>query len=83
VVEELMEKITSVEMLERAGGATAEQKRGAQEMIDRMAAKYSGFKIAVEDVLVMHVAHGLSFEHIEKTLSGMIEGDKKGKHPER
>jgi hypothetical protein len=71
-----MEKISSAEMIERAGGVTEDQKRGAQEMIDRIKAKYADFKIALDDVLAVHVAQGLPFEHIEKTLTGMIEEDK-------
>ena len=67
--------ISSEDIIERSGGATDEQRRGAQAMIDRMASKYKGFKIKLEDVLVMHVAQGLSFEHIERTLSEMIKED--------
>jgi hypothetical protein len=70
-----MEKLSSAEMIERAGGVTEDQRRDAQEMINRMQAKHADFKIALDDVLVMHVAHGLTFDHIEKTLSDMIEED--------
>jgi len=67
-----METIPSEEIIERAGGATEAQKHGAQKMIDRMTQKYSDFKISLNDVLVMHVVHGLTFEHIEQTLTGMM-----------
>jgi len=67
-----MTQISSTEMLEKAGGYTEEQQHGAQEMIDRIKSRHDSFKIAVEDVLVMHVAQNLSFEHIESTLESMI-----------
>ena len=70
-----MEKISSHDLLQRAGGATEDQNSQAQAMINRMSKKYVGFKIAIDDVLVMHVAHGMSFEHIEQTLSGMMIDD--------
>jgi len=65
-------QISSAAMLDRAGGYTEKQKQEAEAMIERISKDHKEFKISVEDVLVMHIAHNLSFEHIESTLRGMI-----------
>ena len=73
----MADHITSEEVLKRGGGTTDEQTHQAQEFIKRMTDKYADFKMALNDVLVMHVTHNLTFEQIESYVTELTEKEEK------